>query len=181
MRNLILFLSFALFTACASRPYPVTSPYYQIPKGSRLILKQPLTIAPNKGRVYIQYGKVVNSMRPDNYYPHCWFLSWTIAPTETIIHPDQFVVTASMKNESYVSQQTPLMFASSGLSDRLGMAASVTAIEYLTQLTIHSDKQPDIRQFVCNHWEDPLDAKHLTVAEINQALGDIAELKPLGK
>lgn len=180
MFRILLICTTAIVTACAGRTYPVTSPYYQIPTGSHLILKQTLAILPNVGRVHIQYGKIINNGKIDQYYPHCWFVTWKISPAETIIHPDEFIVTSSKKYESYVYQNRPLMFARRGGPFDTGMSAGATAIEYFTELMIHSGKQPDIRQFICNHWEDPADARHLTVAEINKALGDVAELKPLG-
>ncbi len=181
MRKLIPLFSLVFITACANELYPVSSPYFRIPEGSQLYLRQTLTIAPENGRVTLQNGKIVTGSKLDHYYPHCWFVSWVISPTETVIVPDQFIVTASMKYERHVVRQTPLRFAGADYSYRTVMDAGPVAIEYFTELMIHSDKQPNLRQFICSHWEDPSDAKHLTVAEINRTLGDIAELKPLVK
>lgn len=178
MKKLLLLIQIMLVSACISGPYPVSSPYYQIPAGSHLILKQALTIPPNTGRVYIQGGKVVSNEEKDQYYSHCWFISWKISDTPTLISPDDFLITSSQKDEYYVNRQKPLLFASAGIIIRSVMSVGATAIEYSTELTIHSDNQPDIRQFVCSHWEDPADAQHLTIAEINKTLGNIAELKP---
>lgn len=166
-----------LLTACATGPYPVTSPYYQIPAGSHLVLKQGLTIPPEEGRVFIQDGKVKPAKQVDQYYPHCWFLSWTISKQATHITPDDFVVIKTEKNEDYVQREQPLMLASRFLSINGGMASGATAVEYSTTLNIHSEKNPEIRRFTCNHWEDPTDAYHLTVAQIRQTLGDIAEIQ----
>lgn len=179
MGKMLIFLPCTLLTACAHHAYPVSSPYYQIPAESQLILKQPVAITPNKGRVYIQYGKIVTSMKPDKYFPHCWFVAWTISSIETVIKPDKFSVIKSKTYENYVDRQNSLMFASR--AHPLGVSDSLMAIESFTELTIHSEAQANIRQFICNQWNNPTDAQHLTVAEINQTLGDIAELKPATK
>lgn len=181
MGKFTIVISLTLLAACVSNRFPVTSPYYEILAGSEIILKQPLTIRPNIGRVYIQYGKLVSNMKPDRYYPHCWFTAWTISVTEVIINPDRFTVIGSKKYERYVNKHNRLMFAGMVNLFNSRMSASITAIESITELKIQSAKQPDIRRFTCNLWSDPSDAQHLTVAEINQTLGDIAELKPLNR
>jgi len=178
MRKLV-FLLFVIATldGCATGPYPVTSSYYRIPAGSRLLLKQTLTIPPNRARVYIQYGKVVSAKKKDQYYAHCWFLSSKVLDTAQIITPDTFIVTKTQKYEDDVQIQGTYLLA--GLHGVTGTHSDggPTAVEYSTTLTIHSDTQADIIQFVCSYWEDPLDAEHLTVAEIQKTLGDIATIE----
>ena len=166
-----------VLSACASGPYPVSSPYYQIPSGSQLVLKQQLIIPANTGSVYIQYGKAVSDRDKDQYYAHCWFTAWTISSKPGAIEPDIFIVNSTRQEEYYVSLQMPVILASIHPFIISGLLFNDTPIEYSTVLSIHSDKQPDIRRFTCSHWEDPSDATHLTVAQINQALGEVAELK----
>ena len=177
-KPLLFFLSLFL-TACATGSYPVTSPYYRIPPGSQVLLKQALTIPPNQARVYIQYGKVIKAKDKEKYYPHCWFLSWKSLDTEQTIKPDTFTVIKTEKFENVV--QTPTWYQYAGIYGGIGLGMKQddgpTAVEYTTQLTIHSDTQPDIRQFACNHWDHPVDGEHLTVAEMQKALGKIVEIK----
>ena len=184
MHKLLLFSLVLLLTACATEPYPVSSPYYQIPPGSQVILKQALTIPPNQARSYIQYGKVIRAKDKEKYYPHCWFLSWKALDTAQTIKPDSFTVLKTQKFEEVIQIHSPFMLASLHGSIGTGFGIGMnqddggpTAVEYSTQLTIHSDAQPDIRQFVCSYWEDPVDGEHLTVAEIQKALGDIAQIQ----
>ena len=106
MRKLLLLFPVLLLTACATGPYPVTSPYYQIPSGSQVILKQELTIPPNQARVYFQYGKVIKERDKDKYYPHCWFLSWKSRDTAQTIKPDTFTVIKTQKYENVVQLPT---------------------------------------------------------------------------
>ena len=177
MRKAVIFIISILLAGCATGPYPVTSPYFRIPEGSRLLLKQSLTIPPNSARVYIQYGKVVTPKEKDQYYAHCWFLSSEVVNTAQIIKPDIFIVTKTQKFEDVVQRQGTYLLASLASRSILSSDGGPTAVEYTTRLSIHSANQPNIIQFVCSYWEDPVDAKHLTVAEIQKVLGDMAELK----
>lgn len=180
MRPAVFFLILVFITACAtSGPYPASSPYFNIPAGTLLHLQQSLTIPPNTGRVYIQYGKVISNKEKQQYYAHCWFLSHKVLDTAQTINPDTFVVTGSQKLEDVIQQESIYRLASLITVRRSYSNTSITALEYTTRLNIHSDKQPDIIQFLCSYWEDPLDAKHLTIAEMQKALGDIVRIELL--
>jgi len=176
MNRLLPTVSFSLLTACYSGPYPLSSPYFTIPKGSELVLKQELSIPAEKGRVYIQDGQQLMGRKIEKYNPHCWFVSWVISKDKTVIKPDRFIVLRSKKYDNLVNDKHTVMFASNSAFSTNRSFASITAIEHFTELSIHSDRQNNIRQFVCNHWGDPLDARPLTVAEINNTLGKIAQL-----
>lgn len=177
MHKLFTLLIVATFTGCAVGPYPVSSPYYRIPVGSRLILKQPLTISANTARVYIQYGKVITQKENDQYYAHCWFLSRKVLNTAQTINPTTFFVTNTQKYEDDVLLKSSNLFASLRINAGMSHGGSLTAMEYSTELTITSDSAPDIFKFVCNRWEDPVDAWHLTVSQIQETLGEIAEIQ----
>ncbi|MBI1422407.1 MAG: hypothetical protein GC149_03000 [Gammaproteobacteria bacterium] len=176
MRYLLLLMSFLMLAACAAGPFPVTSPYYQIPAGSKLVLKQKLVIPPNESRVYIQYGKVISAKEKDNFEVNCYFLSWDVLNTSQEIKPDTFVVIKSTQNDKYVKRQTRTQLAMRGM----GVVAdsdSPYALEYSTEMVIHSDRQPRIRRFTCSVYEQPTDTRQLTVAEMQRALGKIVEIQ----
>ena len=177
MRSAIIFPFLLVLSACTTGPYPVSSPYFQIPPGSKLVLKQELTIPPNAGRVYIQYGKVVTPKEKDSYHAHCWFLSWEVLDTTQLIKPDTFIVTNSQQIEGVVMRDINIQLAMNGVGIGMNEGGGPMALEYSTEMNIRSDKQPAIRRFVCSHWENPLDAKHLTVAQMQKALGQIAQIQ----
>ena len=192
--NLAVLLS--ILTGCASGPYPITSPYFRIPAGSRIELNQPLTILPKTARVYLQHGKVVSPAEKDRYQANCWFLSWKVQETAQTIAADTFLVKGSLKSEDLVYNLSNVMFASQslqaditadvgvgigigiGVGQNRGLFASDTpmATEYTTTLQIHSDRQPDIRQLACSHWDDPSSGEHLTLEKMQKALGNIATI-----
>jgi hypothetical protein len=72
-----------------------------------------------------------------------------------------------------------MKLASHSPNSGIGIMAgdSSPIIEYVTELYIHSDKQPDIRRLACSHWNDPIDDQHLTVEQIQMTLGKIAIIK----
>lgn len=178
-RTLTLLLFPFITSACHAGPYPVSSPYYDIPVGSEIIVSKKLTILPEQGRVYLQGGQTTSYSSLDKYTAHCWFESWKIMQTPQIIEPDTFQVKRSQKLEEYVDRKEPQQFAENQFSKQTRYLSdgSLTAIEYSTVMTIHSDKQANIRRLTCNHWEDPADAQHLTVAQMQSALGDYAQIK----
>lgn len=177
MRQFIPIVIGISLAACSSVPAPVTSPYFQIPAGSKLVLKQTLTIPPHAARVYIQYGKVVTSKQKDNYYAHCWFMSWYVHDTPQTIKPGTFTITRSQKYEDVVLRHQDHMYAMNGLGMAMYQDGGPMALVYSTVMDIHSDRQPDIRRFGCGYWEDPKDAHHLTVAQMQKALGNIARIE----
>ena len=176
--GILLVVILYTFTGCQTGPYSVASSSYDIPSGSHLILKKALTIPANTSRIYIQASKVITPSQKDSYHPHCWFLSWKLLDSPQSIEPDTFIITHSAKFEEDYAQ-TPKLYASltkPGLMKVLD--GSVTMLEYKTKLTISSEKQPNIRQLICNRWEtEPTDARHLTVKEIRDTLGDVVELQ----
>lgn len=179
-----------LISSCATGPYPVTSPYFQIPIGSYIELNQALTVTPNRGRVYLQYGKVVTEKEKDNYQPHCWFLSWKVLETPQTINPDVFTVMRSQKDEEIVRNLSNIKLASNTIETSPGIETTIgkgrntnriddsapLAVIYTTQIHIHSEKQADIRLLECSHWDDPNSGDHLTVDQMQQALGKIATI-----
>jgi len=177
MRSVLFIPLLLTLSACSSGPYPVNSPYYLVPAGSKVVLNQELTIPPDAGRVYIQYGKVVSPVEKNNYYAHCWFLSWKVLDTTQLIKPDTFIVTNTQHLEDIVKINTGRQYASNELAFGMFVDSAPQALIYTTELSIHSDTQPNIRRFACGYWENPSDAQHLTVAQMQQALGSIAVIQ----
>lgn len=179
MRKIIPLLVLLIIPACQSGPYPVSSPFYMIPVGSQFRIKQDLIIPPNSATVYLQNGNPVARNKLDQYYPHCWIESWQRLEKPQTIKPDTFLISAVKIREDVVMSRSKVLLASTTLSGSLGVSGGgFTAVEFITELTLKSDTQPDFRKLYCNHWEDPADGRHLTVPEINKTLGEYAELLP---
>lgn len=157
--------------ACQSTPYSITSPYYRIPAGSKVVVKTKLTIPAGLARVYIQAGEVMDKKYVRRYYPHCWFLSHKVSDEKQDIQPGEFTITRHRFLEEIVMRE--VQYASLLTSDT---EPHIMAIEKITELDIQSSEQPDVMKLVCNHWTDPANSLHLTIAEMRVALGELVSL-----
>jgi hypothetical protein len=167
-----------ILTACQAGPYPPDSPLYTIPAGSHIIIRQPLTIPANKATSYLQYGKPVSYAQVDQYYPHCWLTSWKVLNKSQTIKPGIFIVTRVLKYDDLVSLEGKVQVASNNnLTSGRITGGGPTASEYKTELIINSDAQPDIRRLICSHWGDPSFGEHLTVNQMQAALGGFVHLE----
>jgi len=47
---------------------------------------------------------------------------------------------------------------------------------YATLMYLNSEKQKDVYRITCQHWEDVMDDRHLTIKQMRQAMGDVFTL-----
>lgn len=153
------------------------SPYFTGFVGSTISLNRPLEIAPEKASVYMQWGKVMNFNALERYQPYCKFEIKTIKRQAQTVNADQFNIVRAIRDREMVGA-IPQTVASlyNILSDD-----SPTAAIYSTELFLYSERQPDVLRITCSHWEDPADATHLTVNQIQAAMGSILTLQTKDK
>ena len=108
--------------------------------------------------------------------PHCQLEVRNISATPQTIEPDVFSVIRIRKMEEEVALPYRLASASMlhGSKDADG---GPVWLAYRTEMYLHSDQQPDVLRLICGHLEIPNDAKHLTVAQMREALGNIIRLE----
>ncbi|MCK4711223.1 MAG: hypothetical protein KAU21_21610 [Gammaproteobacteria bacterium] len=168
MKTLIVIAVYIVIQACS-----VSQSYSELKTDNLLELRQKLVIQPDSARINIQYGKVVSYSQIDNYYPHCWFISWKRKKQAQIIEADTFKITFVRQTYELVNLNTggfrlsALSIADTGLS----------ALDYMTEMHIVSEKQPEIKRLICSHWEEPADAEHLSQKQIQKALGSIVIIR----
>jgi hypothetical protein len=178
---LLVLLALALTACQTTAEFPVTSPYFQIPVGSRLVLNQPIEIPPTAATVRLQFGKVVSRSHTQEFEPVCVFESKIVGETAQRIAPDSFEITRVRRGYSMLSAQAA---PSTGLikafwRDDVGSSRQY----YKTEMFLHSTKQPQILYMTCQQAWEPggsLDLRPLTIAEIRQALGDYFSLRLAG-
>lgn len=142
-------------------------PYYQIPLGSLLILKQNLTIPAHKASLYIQDGRIMPLNDIDQYYPHCKFELYDIAETPRTVKPDTFTI-YKFEFDEYVTSKA-VQYAALGIRG----SASTGFVEYGSIMYLRSQQQPNVYSLTCQHWEAPYDAKPVTLRQIRNTLGEI--------
>lgn len=156
--------------------YGMDSPYYRYPPGVQLRLNQPLEIPAGSATVRLQYGRVVARNAVQEHDPYCIFELSTVADGPQRVDSDTFGVTRVLRSTSSIarSESRPYGLMRVSVGDD---AAGPTHYYYKTAFSLHSDAQPKVLMMTCqsNQNYTPL-KRHLTLAEIRQALGSIFTL-----
>ena len=84
------------------------------------------------------------------YGGNCEFEVRTLGPGE--VQPDSFVVTRAWSAREWISHPGIMRF--------------------YRVIKLHSERQPDVLQLVCQDWDGPLMGRDISVAEMRAALGD---------
>jgi len=177
MKPIILLLSLAVLSGCASPArYSADSPHYGYPGGGQFTLHQPLEIEANAATARLQFGKVVARNAVQEEEPHCIFEINTVLDRPQRIEPDTFEISGVRRSITTFSGMPPLFGAMRVGFDRDG---GPSHIYYKTEFSLRSARQPDMRAMTCqsNQMAPGIAImRHLTVAEIRQALGKVFSL-----
>jgi len=153
------------------------SPYYTVPVGSTLVLNQVLTIDRDQVASYVQDGKVLPEKAVDKYRPNCKFEIYTMSEQARTVQPDSFEVIKIVDNIESSTLATPVQLASRGLMLGYGALDKSYIYNYATMMYLNSELQKDVYRMTCQHWEDIMDDRYLTVAQMYQAMGDVFTLQ----
>jgi len=157
-----------LLTACQTTgPLDENSPFHLLPSGSRLALKQELTIPAHSAGVLLQGGRVVRDQDINQYHPHCRLEVHDVRETTQTVTADEFVVRRA-RQETQTVARTGLMKAA-----RRYAGNDPSFFVFRTVLDLRSERQPQVRWLTCQQWGDPALGRHLSIHEIRQTLGEI--------
>lgn len=177
MARALLVLVLAVLSGCQIVPErSENSPYYPVPVGSKLVLNEPLTFPAGDVSLYVQ-GKPLSYFGANKYYAYCKFELWTRLDKARTIQPDTFTITRVSRESRYTRRQTPSTMTAAyrtvSRDDSGGVGYETTSwVMYL-----HSDKQPDVYRITCEHWQEPIEARPLSIAEMRTAFGDVFTLE----
>jgi len=173
MRPIALPLLCLLLSACQTAgPLDEDSRYQVLPIGSRLVLKQELTIPAHNAGVVLQGGRVVSGGQGVNqYHPHCRLEVRDVRETVQTVAADEFVVRRA-RYETQTVALPGLMKAA-----RLYAGDGPGFLIFRTVLDLRSERQPHVRWLTCQQWGDPTLDQHVTIREIRQTLGEIFMLQ----
>lgn len=173
MRTLAVVTVTALLGACQSLPgyQRPTGPTPQ-PRLTRVTLNQAVTVRADYASVYLQAGRILPTNSAGEYYPHCIFELRTVAPRARTVQPDTFTVTG-IQRDRFMAGVDGLQLA--GLA--LGDGGDYNPVMSSTTLSLHSERQPEVFRLRCQQLDEPYWAHHVSVAEMQQALGDIMTLQ----
>ena len=128
--------------------YDVNSFAFIIPRGSKLVLKQPLTIPTGSAHIKFQGGKPVGGV--DEYSVNCQFRVRNLGPQD--IQPDTFLITNAGDGEEWVS------------------APSIR--RFYKNLFLKSDEQEEVMTMICQVWSLPPRGRSISVPQMREAVGD---------
>lgn len=184
----ILFISL-LVSSCSLPPYNPNSVKKLVRVGSSLRLLQPIEIPAGKTQVYIAGGKIMpfkNYNTVDIYKPYCEFILREVTDKVHQVQPDKFVITKIVEWENYYGKRGGTMYAANdplnvdisiGSQIRIGIGMwesdGPSLIMYATILSLHSDKQPQVKKMVCGHWDEAGKVEAITLEQLKSALGQL--------
>jgi hypothetical protein len=182
-------LAFALtilgLAGCGTtQQYGVESPYYRYPLGSMLVLNRPLEIPPDSATVRLQFGRVVARNEVREIEPHCIFEVRTVSPQPQQVAPEEFEITQVRRSTSSIaagfSPSSAYVGTGMGIGVGIGGDRGPTQIYYKTEFFLRSATQPNVYAMTCQSVQflsaSPAYQRHVTVPEIQQALGEFFTL-----
>ena len=165
-----------LLAACAG--VPDTGPD-NAAASRHLVLTRSLEIPPGGATVRLQYGQPVARNGVQETDPHCIFEIDTVSEAAQQVRPDRFPITAiQRKVETFSGMPAPIWH---GFGAGLGRNDGPSQVYYITEFRLHSATQPGVRVLTCQSNQNAAGIgipRHLTPAEIRQALGDYFRLEP---
>jgi hypothetical protein len=165
-----------LLSACAEQPsYGPESPYYAYSPAWRANLERPIAIPPGEATVRLQYGHPVPRNGVQETDPHCILEVETVAEGARNMAPAAFPVTRVQRREQTFSGMPVLPWR--GLGGGFG-SGGPSHLYYITEFRLRDEGQPQARALTCQHnVANAAIPRHLTLAEIRQALGDYIRLE----
>ena len=128
--------------------YDENSFAFIIPRGSKLVLKQPLSIPSGSAHIKFQQGRQVGGV--DEYNVNCQFRVRNLGPQD--IQADSFLITNAGDGEEWVSAPSTRRF--------------------FKNIFLKSDRQPEVMTLICQVWAPPRWGRSVSVPQMREALGD---------
>lgn len=165
-----------LLAACQQAPVrDEASHRSRVGVGSTFVLHQGLSVPAGHARVFLQGGSVVAKTKLDRYRPHCNFEVRQVSDGTLRIEPDAFLVTGIDEYEEEIvarPQRTRVAALVGGES-----FDALSVIARFVRHRLSSERQPGVMRLTCHGGFDlPRDALTPSIAEIRQALGEVATL-----
>jgi hypothetical protein len=155
-RLIPLLLAVGLLTGCqTTRSTNPDSIWYELPKGSKLVLNQDLKIPAGQAHTFVQEAK--NGSSAYKLGVMCRFEVEQLGPRT--IHPDTFLITEIAQGREWVNEPSTILF--------------------YQDLHLQSEKQQqDIMPMRCGYTYDPLLGRPVTVEQMRETLGGVFTLVP---
>lgn len=154
------------------------SPNFAVPVGSTITLHRALSVPPNRARVYLQRGEVVD--RANTFAPYCMFEVNDVRPEPQTINAGEFTVRRVQMDRLNITSADANRVAAVGigigfgLGMDMGSGADVAEVWYLW---VDAPAQRHVRRLVCGgELTDAWKARRPSIAQIRAQLGQVATL-----
>lgn len=201
-RPATLVIGSALLTAACTIP-PVSdpaSPYYDIPTGSNVNVRQDIEIPLGWARAHLQGGRVVAMAALRRYEPYCEIEVNDVSATpRQFVRAGSFTIVRVWREQELGAAESGIKLAASASESTFGFGhASATRFDFsrgiqlgesgrdggsllvlnVVRLILNSPEQLQVRELRCTSgWADQALALYPTVAEMRGALGDLAKIE----
>ena len=155
------------------------SVFYAVPVGSVLVLNQPVDIRGDQVAVYVQNGELMQYGAVNFYLPNCKLEIYTMSEQPRTVDQDRFEIVKVVDDIESSALQKNTYLAATG--DAIGFAVLDMSyvFNYATLMYLRSENQQDVYRMTCQHWEDVVDDRHLSITQMRQAMGDVFTLEVL--
>ncbi|WP_319380618.1 hypothetical protein [Thiomicrorhabdus sp.] len=158
-----------------------------IQPGEHFLLKQAITIPPERSRQYIQFGQISGNAY-NRYAPYCELEVYHLNRMPQTIYPERFKIIKVEIGESFTASKSPttLLALNGPLSPQMLAFDNYQRPESvdLVHLYLQSSEQPNVYRLTCGGAlsnGNPMDAPESyrpERKEINQILGIIGQINP---
>ena len=153
------------------------SEFYAVPVGSLLVLIQDVTIAGDQVAVYVQNGELMQYNEVNFYLPNCKFEIYSMSEQPRTVQTDTFEIIKVEDDIESSSLQKSVRLAALDDALTFGMLDRSYVFNYATLMYLNSAKQQDVYRLTCQHWEDVMDDRHLSIKQMRGAMGGVFTLK----
>ena len=151
-------------------------PLYRLPPGSALILQRELRIPAHALAVYLQDGQVLPG-GVSQYRPNCKFELRQKQNEPQIVAAGVFPVAHFAINRGDFASTISQSFRPVRYRLDLFDEDAPSFIVYASYFFLASAEQPDVLRLSCRHWQAWGEGRYLSLAEIQQALGEVFTLR----
>lgn len=135
----------------------------QVRSGDVVKLKREIIISASKASMTLQNGQIQGASI-DRFNASCRFVMQQIMQTSQKVMPDEFIITNVRYWEDF-----------GGFGYRKPLSGP-EFIKYEIEMRLHSDRQPNIHSLTCKHDDEDVYGRHLRLSEMQQALGEFAQI-----
>lgn len=178
LKHVYSVLAIAVLAGCSSNSVKdEDSVFYAVPVGSLLVLNQDVTIAGDQVAVYVQNGKLMLYADVNKYYPNCKFEVYKISEQPRTVQMDIFEIIKVEDDIESSSLRKSRHLAALDNAMLLGSIDRSFVFNYATLMYLNSEEQKDVYRLTCQHWEDIMRDRHLSITQMRKAMGDIFTLE----